>query len=51
MRWLRTATRAPKRVFIVHGDPELAKALAARIRDELGWGATVPGYRDRMVID
>ena len=51
MRWLRTATRPPKRVFVVHGDPGPAKALAERIRAELGWEATVPAYRDCVRVD
>lgn len=51
MRWLRTATRPPRRVFVVHGDPEPAKTLAERIRAELGWEATVPAYRDRVPVD
>ena len=51
LRWLRTAAGSPKRVCIVHGDPEPAKALAARVTGELGWPATVPAYRDRLTID
>ena len=51
IRWLRTAARPPKRVFLVHGDPEPAKSLAERIKTELGWEATVPKYRDRTQID
>lgn len=51
LRWLGTARKPPKRVFIVHGDPGPAEALAARVRDELGWGAAVPAYGDRVVIE
>jgi metallo-beta-lactamase family protein len=51
LRWLRTATRPPKRVCIVHGDPEPAKALAARVTAELGWPATVPAYQDRLILN
>jgi len=51
MRWLRTAGRPPKRLFVVHGEPEPADALATRIKRELGWDALVPAYRDRIAIE
>jgi metallo-beta-lactamase family protein len=51
MRWLRTAARPPKRVFVVHGDPEPARACASRIANELGWPVAVPGYRDRFTLE
>ena len=50
LRWLGTAARPPERVFVVHGDPGPAATLAARIRKELGWRATVPAYRDRAPL-
>lgn len=51
MRWLRSAGRAPRRVFVVHGDPVPARALTARITKELGWAVDVPAYRDRLPIE
>lgn len=42
MRWLSGFQRAPRRVFIVHGEPEASEALRERIIRELGWDATVP---------
>jgi metallo-beta-lactamase family protein len=51
VRWLRTVGRSPRRVFVVHGEPGPSAALAARIRNELGWETTVPGYRDRAELD
>jgi metallo-beta-lactamase family protein len=51
MRWLQTAARPPKRVFVVHGDPAPAQALVTRIEKELGWAVSVPTYRDRAVIE
>jgi metallo-beta-lactamase family protein len=36
----------PKRVLIVHGDPDAAKAFAARIRAELAMDAHIPGHRE-----
>jgi metallo-beta-lactamase family protein len=50
MRWLRTATRPPRRVFAVHGNHGPAEALAARVRGELGWKTVVPAYRDRVEV-
>ncbi len=40
--WLRTAPRAPKRVFLTHGEPAPADLLRQRIESELGWAAEVP---------
>jgi metallo-beta-lactamase family protein len=51
LRWLRTASRPPRRLFVVHGEPEPAAALAGRVTRELGWNVTVPAYRDRVTIE
>lgn len=42
MRWLSGFQRPPRRVFIVHGEPDASEALRERIIRELGWDATVP---------
>src|SRR5690606_10615097 len=42
MRWLSGFQRPPRRVFIVHGEPEASEALRERIIRGLGWDATVP---------
>jgi metallo-beta-lactamase family protein len=41
MAWLGAAPRAPQSVFINHGEPEAAHALAARIARELRWNPTI----------
>jgi metallo-beta-lactamase family protein len=51
LRWLRTASRPPLRLFVVHGEPDPAAALAGRVRRELGWSVSVPAYRDRVAIE
>jgi metallo-beta-lactamase family protein len=51
LRWLRTASRPPRRLFVVHGEPEPAAALAGRVTRELGWNVSVPAYRDRVTIE
>jgi metallo-beta-lactamase family protein len=40
--WLRHFKRAPKKVFIVHGEPDAADALRRRIEDQLGWPVVLP---------
>lgn len=41
MRWLRGFRRAPRLTSVVHGEPEAAESLRARIADQLGWPAEV----------
>ena len=45
MTWLRGFTRAPRRTFIVHGEPAASDALRQRIEHELQWPVCMPEYR------
>ncbi len=42
--WLRAFKRAPRRVFLTHGEPAAADALRRRIADTLGWQAEAPEH-------
>jgi metallo-beta-lactamase family protein len=44
MRWLSGVTTPPRTVFVTHGEPEAAEALAARIGRERGFSARVPAH-------
>jgi metallo-beta-lactamase family protein len=57
--WLASFTRAggtdaadgrPKRVFIVHGDPDAASAFAERIRRHLRLDPVLPTYRQTIAL-
>ena len=48
--WLRALPIKPETVFVTHGEPDSAKALAARIRRELGWVAVVPNYQEVVTL-
>jgi metallo-beta-lactamase family protein len=50
MRWLRGFKAAPKRTFIVHGEPTAQDALGARISAELGWEYRAPEHGERVEI-
>ena len=42
LHWLSGFQQPPKRVFIVHGEPEASEALRERVKRELNWSASVP---------
>ena len=44
--WLRGMPKAPRTVFVTHGEPAASDALRFRIEHELGWRVTVPEHRD-----
>ena len=50
VRWLEGMPSPPKRVFITHGEPEAAEAMAARIRERFGWTTEVPQYGERFEL-
>ncbi|MBU3686771.1 MAG: MBL fold metallo-hydrolase [Mycobacterium sp.] len=42
IRWASGFTTPPRRVFVVHGEPQPADTLRTRLDREFGWQATVP---------
>jgi metallo-beta-lactamase family protein len=51
MRWLSNFTRAPRRTFLVHGEPAALETLAARISRERGWPVHVAAHHERVNLD
>jgi metallo-beta-lactamase family protein len=41
LRWLKGFARPPRMTYIVHGEPEAARALREKIAGDLAWPATV----------
>ncbi|HET7402438.1 MAG TPA: MBL fold metallo-hydrolase [Usitatibacter sp.] len=48
--WLRHFVRAPRRVFLTHGEPRAADVLRRTLRERLGWNCEVPDYLDAAEI-
>ena len=46
LAWLATLPRAPRHVYVTHGEPQPADALRQLIEERLGWPASVPEYLD-----
>ena len=42
LRWLTGVPKPPRGVFVVHGEPGPAQALASLVRDQLDWRVEVP---------
>jgi len=51
LRWLQALPVAPETVYIVHGEPQSARSLAAKVRAETGWCAVVPKLGERVSVD
>jgi len=44
LAWLSSFNYAPRRVFIVHGEPEQSSSLSEKIDHRFNWPTTVPEY-------
>lgn len=42
--WLKQMKSAPKKLFVIHGEPEASKELGELINKELSWNTEVPEY-------
>jgi metallo-beta-lactamase family protein len=43
--------RAPKRTFIVHGEPDASASLAEKITEKLGWNVVIPKFEESFTLD
>ncbi len=45
-RWLKNLKQAPRHLFVVHGEENVAHSFADYITNELGWDVSVPEYEE-----
>jgi metallo-beta-lactamase family protein len=50
-RWLSGIRKAPRRLFVTHGEPEAAAAFAKHLGEHFGWEATVPAYQETVLLE
>ncbi|QQR79932.1 MAG: MBL fold metallo-hydrolase [Deltaproteobacteria bacterium] len=50
MAWLGKFSKAPKKVFITHGEPLASEALRKRIQEELRWNCHIPDYLEKFTL-
>jgi metallo-beta-lactamase family protein len=51
LRWITALKKAPRRVFIIHGEPDAANAFKKLLTEKTGWNCTVPAYQQEVVLD
>ena len=50
-RWAAAFTKAPKQVFVVHGEDEICESFARHLKKELGYRALAPYSGDSFDLD
>ena len=50
LAWVSAMPRAPRRVFVTHGEPVAADALRLGIEERLRWHCTVPDYLESVTL-
>ncbi len=51
VQWLSTLKKAPKAVYLNHGEPAAADALRQRIEKKLGWKTSVPLLNQTIALE
>ena len=51
IRWLEGMPSAPRRVFVTHGEPDAADAMARHINERFGWRIEVPQYGEKFQLE
>lgn len=49
--WLSGIKKKPKKVFIIHGEPQSANALRLKIKDTFGWPCIVPQLMETYTLN
>jgi metallo-beta-lactamase family protein len=50
VRWLEDMPAAPRKVFVTHGEPAAAEAMAGHLRDRFHWQIEVPQYSEKFEL-
>ncbi len=51
LKWLSGLTKAPRQVFVTHGESDSAENFAKFIHSKTGWNASVPAYQQQVILD
>jgi len=51
LRWLSGLTTAPRRIFVTHGESEVAAQFGRFLKEKTGWEVSVPEYGEEVLLD
>jgi len=51
LTWLRNIQNKPRKIFVVHGEKEVAHSFRDFLIEKTGWNVMVPKYQDVVKID
>jgi metallo-beta-lactamase family protein len=51
LAWLQAVERPPKKVFVVHGEPDSALHFVDFLKEKTGWDVMAPAYQDVVNLD
>ncbi len=50
LNWLKELEVPPRKVFVVHGEPQSARSFVNYIRKQTGWDVSAPAYTDEFIL-
>jgi metallo-beta-lactamase family protein len=50
-RWLSVLEKAPKQLFVTHGELEVANRFSNYVADKMRWKVSIPAYREQVLLD
>jgi metallo-beta-lactamase family protein len=51
LRWLKAFSRAPRVLFLTHGEKEVTERFAEEVRAEMGWNVELPQYLEEVFLN
>lgn len=51
LKWYGGFKKAPKKLFLTHGEPQASQSLADKVKEQLGWETYIPKYLDDIALE
>jgi metallo-beta-lactamase family protein len=51
LRWISGLERAPRHVYVTHGEPAASESFADLLRDKTSWRISIPRYEDEVILE